>query len=126
MRILNFWTQCTVVDKNHQNILAKNSDTKSCFSLEPRDQLQQKLKCSLLLSIEFTTKNDILFSKAIKASKARNLAMTGLVPHTFAKNIETRNVYYNMQEFIIKIKILQQGCEGPKSWPFLAFMAFKF
>ena len=88
--------QSTVVDKNHRNILAKNSDTKSCFSLEPRDQLQQKLKCSLLLSIEFTTKNDILFSKAIKASKARNLALTGLVPHTFAKKIETRFVYYNM------------------------------
>ena len=70
-----------------------NDGTKSYFSLEPRDQLQQKLKCSLLLSSEFTTKTNILFSKAIKASKASNLALTGLVPHTFAKKIETRFVY---------------------------------
>jgi len=46
-----------VVDKNNRNISAKHSFTKSYFSLEPMDQLQQNFNCSLLLKIEFTTKN---------------------------------------------------------------------
>jgi len=73
------YVQCTMVDKNHGNILAKKSVTDGFFFLN--QSIRTKIEVKPPLKHWIPLKN-VLVSKAIKA---RNLVLTGLVIHTFVK-----------------------------------------